>query len=244
MGTEPAAATQVAQVEAQTPQTPQSRWTEEDIVKARQQEKAKLYPQIEALKAQVDALTKAQDEVHSAEEQAAREAEELARLKAESEMDTRQLLERKEQEWAAKLDAERQAREAAMATLQREREFQELQAYRDAKVAAAVNSGDLMPHLADLVGGNTAEEIDSSLTSHVDRSTRIFEDARAASQSNRREMPGARITAPSNGPLDTNPEQQTQQLSPEQIRGMSMNEYAKNRSMLLGASPTARGLFG
>jgi hypothetical protein len=96
----------------------------------------------------------------------------------------------------------------------------------------------------DLVTGNTQDEINTSIESLKDRSTRILESAQQAMQSARKEMTGSRVTAPPTGPLDINSEQRN--FTADEISAMPMNEYAKYRQRLL--SPKAQGkgsgLFG
>jgi hypothetical protein len=103
----------------------------EAIQKARAQEKAKLYPQVEKLQEELALLRKEREERQAVEaeraaKRQARESERLAERKKqeESELEVRDLLAKKEQEWATKLEAERVEREKAFALLEREREFQ------------------------------------------------------------------------------------------------------------------------
>jgi hypothetical protein len=222
------------------PTAPAGKFTEEDIARVREQEKAKLYPQIESLKGDLDALKKERDERLSAEETARREAEDAARAKAESEMDLRELLAQKEAEWQQQLEAERAERKRAFGLLEHERKFQDLQTYRSERVEQ--ERDNIIPELVDLIDGTTPEEIESSINSLKDRSSRILESAQSAMQAARRDMTGARVTAPGTGPMDTNTANQS--LSPENIAGMSFNEYVKNRSRLLGNSSSNRGMFG
>lgn len=216
------------------------KYTEEDLARVRQQEKDKLYPQLESLKETVSRLEKEREERAAAEQEAIRQAEEAARKEAESQMSIHDLLKQKDQEWAERIEAERREREQAFALLDREREFQALAEYRHDQLAAAQD--DILPELLDLVEGNTQEEIAASINSLKERSARILESAQTAMQSARREMVGSRVTAPSIGPMDTQTEHQ--QFTPDAIRNMSINEYAKNRHRLLGQNPTNRGMFG
>lgn len=216
------------------------KYTEEDLARVRQQEKDKLYPQLETLKETVSRLEKEREERESAEQAAVRAAEESARLKTESETDLRTLLSQKEQEWAQRIEAERVERENAFALLDREREFQAFNEFRGQQIEAARN--DIIPELIDLVTGETPEQVENSINSLKERSARILESAQTAMQSARRDMVGSRVTAPSIGPMDTQTEHQ--QFTPDAIRAMSINEYAKNRSRLLGQNPSNRGMFG
>ena len=225
-------------------------FTAEDISKARAQEKAKLYPQVEKLQEELALLKKEREEreaveadrsAKSRERAAQREAEKKAL--SEEEMTFKDLLKTKEQEFQVQLDQERTEREKAFALLEREREFQELQQYRSTRLEAERNN--IIPELVDLISGNTKEEIEQSIANLTERSGRIFESVAQASQQTRKDMQGARVTSPASGPLDNNSEQRA--YSPDDISNMSMGDYAKNRAKLLGASGNSRagqGLFG
>lgn len=211
------------------------------VEKAREQEKSKLYPQIESLKDEIANLRREKDERAEEEARIRAEAEAEAKRRAEEEMDVRELLNSKEREWSERLEQERLERERAIALLDQERHFQELQSYRTQRVEA--ERDNIMPELIDLVDGSTPEEIDASIHSLKDRTARILDSAQQAMSSARRDMVGTRATAPAAGPLDTNSERQ---FSPEDIANMSMSDYQKYRSRLLGdsASSRGRGLFG
>ena len=242
VGTDPVAPRGAAQfTEANPlPPTPGKTYTEEDLARVRQQEKEKLYPQIDSLKSDLQVL-KQEREARLAEEETKRLAAEAeAKAKAESEMDLRTLLEQKEAEWNARLAEERAEREKALTLLDREKQFQALMDYRNTRLDE--ESENIIPELLDLVEGGTPEEIEQSIANLKGRSERILESAQSAMQNTRREMVGARVTSPTAGPMDTNLENNS--FSAEQINGMSMNDYIKNRSKLLGgSSPTNRGMF-
>ena len=227
---------------AKTETSATSNYTEEDLKRVREQEKSKLYPQIDSLKEELTSLKKEREE-RLAEEAARRaEAEAEAKKKAESEMDVRSLLEAKEQEWSQKLEAERLERERAFTLLDRERQYAELNEYRTRRLSE--EQDNIMPELLDLISGNNPDEIESSITGLRERSSRILESAQSAMQNARKEMTGSRVTAPPTGPMDTNMEQQ--QFTAEQIAAMSVTEYAKYRGKLLGktASDRGKGIFG
>ena len=71
-------------------------YSEDDLKKVREQEKSKLYPQIDSLKEELNVLKKEREERIAEAAARAAEAEAEAKKKAESEMDVRQLLEAKE----------------------------------------------------------------------------------------------------------------------------------------------------
>ena len=217
-------------------------YTDDDLAKVRSQEKDKLYPQIEKLKSELEEI-KQQREAELAAKQAekeAQDAEERARLEAD--LDVRELLKKKETEWSEQLERERQERERAFALLEREKTFAEIQNFRQQRLEEEREA--IIPELLDLVTGNTQDEINASINSLKDRSTRILESAQQAMQSARKEMTGSRVTAPPTGPLDINSEQRN--FTADEISAMPMNEYAKYRQRLL--SPKAQGqgsgLFG
>ena len=226
-----------------------AQFTAEDISKARAQEKAKLYPKLEKLEEEVTALRKEREEREALEverkaQRAARDAEAAKKKKEEQEAELgfKELLQKKEEEFNEKLEAERQARESALTLLDREREYQELTAYRQQRLEQERDG--IIPELIDLIQGNNKDEIEQSIAGLKERSSKIFENVAAASQQTRKEMVGARITAPANGPLDNDSDPVS--ASPDTLRNMSMADYAKNREKLLGSTGTNRGqgLFG
>jgi vacuolar-type H+-ATPase subunit I/STV1 len=230
-------------------ENPQARFTEADLQKVREQEKSKVYAELEKSRQEAEALRKEKEEreAKDAERREARrqreaEAEAERKRKEEEEMDTRALLARKEQEWQDQLADERAQREQAFALLEKEREYQQLQQYKNSLIEA--NRDNIVPELIDLISGNTPDELNHSVAVLTEKSNKIFEAAAAATQSARQALPGTRVTAPASGPLDTNSDQQI--ATPEGLRDLSLADYAKNRERLLGAAATNRGqgLFG
>jgi len=217
-------------------------YSEDDLKRVREQEKSKLYPQIDSLKEELNVLKKEREERLAEAATRAAEAEAEAKKKAEADMDIRQLLEAKELEWAQKLEVERGERERAFTLLERERQYAELTEYRTRRLED--ERDNIMPELVDLISGNTPDEIEQSITGLRERSSRILESAQSAMQNARKEMTGSRVTAPPSGPMDTNMEQNS--FTAEQIAAMSVTEYAKYRGKLLGksASDRGKGIFG
>ena len=248
-------AAEAAEVPIATPEVfaeeaaPSPTYTAEDISKARAQEKDKLYSTMDKMKEELALLRKERDEAAAKEaerkaQRAAREAELQKRKQeeAEQEMGFKELLKKKEEELESKLAEERAERERAFALLEKEREFTELQGYRQQRLEQ--ERENIIPELIDLIQGNNRDEIEQSILGLKEKSSRIFESVAQASQQTRKEMVGARVTAPASGPLDNDPAQNLN--SPDDLRNMSMAEYAKNRAKLLGSTGTNRGqgLFG
>ena len=221
-------------------------FTADDVAKAREQEKAKLYPQMEKMKEELSALKKAREEEESrrAQFESQKEAERAAQenAKAEEELSAKDLLKKKEQEFKSMLEAERLERERAFALLDQERKFKELMNYRQQRVEQERES--IVPELIDLIDGNTADEVEQSIAMLKEKSARILSSAQQAMHSARQQMAGTRITNPAAGPLDNDSDQQSS--TPDSIRDMSLADYAKQRAKLLGnaASNRGQGLFG
>lgn len=224
-------------------------FTADDLAKAREQEKAKLYPQLEKMKEELALQKKLAEDLFAKQEEreqrrAAKEAEKEAKRKAreEEELPLKELLAKKEQEFQAQLEQERLERERAFALLEQERKFQEVMNYRQQRVEQ--ERDNIVPELIDLVDGNNADEVEQSIAMLKEKSARILSSAQQAMQSARQQMAGTRITNPAAGPLDNDSEQKS--YSPDSIREMSLADYAKQRAKLLGtaASNRGQGLFG
>jgi len=217
-------------------------YTEEDLAKVRTQEKDKLYPTIEKLKEQVDVLTRERQEQSARQDAEVAEKAAQTKLQQEEELSAKDLLKLKESEWKEQLERERQERERAFALLEQEKTFADIQSFRQQLLEQ--ERENIIPELVDLISGSTREELQTSVESLKDRSTRILESAQSAMQNARREMTGTRVTTPPAGPLETQTEQRN--FTAQDIASMSVNEYAKYRSRLL--SPQAQGktsgLFG
>ena len=219
-------------------------YTTEDITKAREQEKAKLYPQLEKMKEELANARRVAEEAAAKEadreiKRAVKEAEKNAKQQAkdEEELTFKDLLKKKEEEFDARLEQERLERERAFALLDQERKFQELMNYRQMRVEQ--ERDNIIPELLDLVDGSTSDDIEQSIAGLKDKSARILDSAQQAMSSARQQMVGSRITAPASGPLDNDSLQQS--FTPDSIRDMSLADYAKQRAKLLGTAASNRG---
>ena len=239
----------VTPVSSEPSEVTMASYSADDLAKAREQEKAKLYPQMEKMKEELANLKKKAEEeaalrADKEAKRAAKEAERSAKQKEkeESELSFKELLAKKEQEFSAQLESERLEREKAFAILDKERQFNELVSYRSTRLNQ--ERDNIVPELIDLISGNTQEEIEQSIATLKEKSSSILQSAQAALQSVRQQQKGASVTAPASGPLDNDPSQQS--FTPDSLRDMSMADYAKQRAKLLGnaASNRGQGLFG
>lgn len=223
-------------------------FTQEDIDKARDQEKSKMYKRLETMQetvARLETEAKTRAEAEAAAQKALQEEAEAKAAQqkqlAESEMSAKDLLAQKEQEWAQKLSLVEQQVEAERALRERESQFAELMEYRQQIIQAY--SDRVAPELLDLIHGDTPEEITAAAEDMAARSSRILAQTQEAMQNVRQQTPTARITVPASGENSGS----QRNYSPDEIREMSMSEYAKHRKSLLGGGadgPTRRGLFG
>jgi len=225
---------------------PMAGFTADDLAKARAQEKAKLYPQMEKMANELAALKKVQEEEAAKREAKVAEREALqaeqAKKKDEEELSAKELLAKKEQEFLSQLEAERLERERAFALLHKEQELNQLTNYRQSRTEQ--ERDNIVPELIDLISGNTQDEVEDSIALLREKSQSILQSAQAAMQSAKQQMAGTRITAPASGPLDNDSENNS--YTPDSIRDMSLADYAKQRAKLLGtaASNRGQGLFG
>jgi hypothetical protein len=210
-------------------------YTDDDLAKVRSQEKDKLYPEIERLKEEVLSLKKDKEEKAARKAAEAIEKAEKNKAKFENDLDAKELLKLKEAEWQEQLARERSERETAFALLERERDYAELQTYRQRILEQ--ERDNIIPQLVDFIQGSTPEEINNSVEQLKERSASILESAQAALTQQRREQVGTKATLPPSGPLENNSEQRMP--TADEIAAMPMNEYAKYRSRIL--SPRAQG---
>ncbi|GHB52297.1 hypothetical protein GCM10010331_44850 [Streptomyces xanthochromogenes] len=228
----------------ETPRT----FTEDDLNKARQQEREKLYGRLEAqdetlkqLKADLDARETARKAEEAAAADAIAQAEKEAEEKRRRELSAKSLLAEKETEWETKL-ASLQAQIAERDALAaKERQFNELQQYQAQALAAAAD--EIAPELHDLVRGNTREEIDASLAAMKAKSAAIVQSLQAAQTQARAQMQGTQPTGYGIGPGGSIPD--TRQLTVQEINDMDMSQFGELRKQLgIGQSANSRGLFG
>lgn len=222
------------QVQLTEPQAP-AQFTAEDIERARQEEKEKLYGRISQMDDRLKSFESERAEREAAEQQAVEEAE--ARRKAEEEetMKLRDLLERRESEWNERFDRIESERQQERAIAEKESRLRELEGYARDRVAQ--ESEYIMPELRDLIGGNNEDEIERAIGEMKDRTASIMQSAGAAQQLQRQDMRGTAPTAPPVGPLEQQPA--TDQLSAQDIESMDMDTYRKNRSALMQAANNA-----
>lgn len=236
------AVSQPVQQDRQSQDRPAYRWTDEDIENARRQEKEKLYPRLEDMDAQLKALRDEREAEKAERDRLAKDADEARRQKEESEMDLRQLLEKREQEWNSQVSEIKTSMEQQRAVYEKERQLQEAEIYRRDRIAQEAEN--ILPELRDFIQGSTPEEIDQSIETMKARTESVIANFVAQEPVLPFQQPrGAAPTAPPVGPMEQLPDYTN--LSPDDIRGMDMDTYKKYREQLLQAtSPRNRRLPG
>ena len=230
----PTQTSQPVQIVDGQPVQPSGRFfTEDDIEKAREQERSKLYDRLDTMESQLR-----EERERVAQEQAARqaEAERLAadaRANEEAEMETRQLLERREAEWNERFTRLQAEQEQTRAIYEQERRLAELERYRNDRVAQEAEW--IIPELRDLITGNSLEEVEASIEEMKQRTAAIMESiAQYPQQQPQMYRMGASPTAPPIGPMEQM--SPTQQLTPDDIARMSPDQYRQHREELLAAA--------
>ena len=233
------AVSQPTQQRGQPPQEerPAYRWTDDDIEKARQQEKEKLYPRIDDMQTQLRQLAEEREAEKVERERLAEEAEAARRAKEEGEMEVRTLLERKDQEWQQQIAQLNARYDADREVFSKERLLQEAELYRRDRIAQ--EQENILPELRDFIQGSSPEEIDQSIEAMKQRTASVLANFAAV------EPPpvpyqriGASPTAPPVGPMEQLPSYES--LTPEDIRGMDMDTYKRYRTQLLQATSQAQ----
>ncbi len=231
-------------------------FTETEVESIRKQEKDKLYKRIEEADTRVKSMEEQMSLIAAEREAARKEADERAHKETEllrqreiEELSAKELLVKREDEFNQKLkeidgdykrrfeeiEAQRQAQEAI---IEKERRLQEIGSYRNRRLSEEQET--IIPELIDLVSGNSEDEIETSISVLRDRSSAILESIQQATAQQQGRLRGAPVTAPPVGPMETQTEYQS--LNADDIRNMTMDQYAKMRDRLLNARPN-RGRF-
>lgn len=216
---------------------PSYRWTDDDIANARTQEKEKLYPRIEEMSNELKALRAEREAEMTERQRLANEADEARRLKEEGDMEVRTLLEKRENEWKSQISALEARYDADREIFAKERVLAEAELYRRDRISQ--ESENILPELRDFIQGASPEEIDRSIEAMKARTEAIVANFVAAEPPPVPFAPRAAApTAPPVGPMEQLPSYES--LTPEDIRGMSMDTYKRYREQLLQATSQTR----
>lgn len=214
----------------------------------RQEEKGKLYPTIEEVRnqnRQLDERVRTFESERETYQRQQREAEEAAAAAEEarriSELTALERMQEATQQTTQQVNELREAVEARDRMLALERQYADLERYKQSRLTSDQDEAQrIIPELRDLVMGSTQQEIDSSITTLVARSDAIMQQVTGQAQAFRQQMPTVGITAPVTGPSDVAAEQIN--FSLDDLKNMSVAQYAQHRQSLLGAAGGGRSL--
>lgn len=220
----------------------------EELQKARQQEKDKLYAELDSMKASLKAMEDARNAELAEADRRKREKESALKAKKEDEMSAKALLEQKLKEtndqWEDRFSAIQAERELERAQIAKEKAYNELVDYRNSQLND--NAEDIAPEFHPFITGESREQIDNAIAQAKLQTQSMLGQIEAARQKQMSQMRGVSTTGyASLGPLDSlnGPKQET----PEQIANMPMSEYAvwrQKNGIAARDQQINRGLFG
>lgn len=235
------------------PDRPSQWFTQEDIERARREERDKLYGRIsktddrfKTLQEELDSLKTDRDNRVAEEEKRRQDAEAALRAKNEEEMSAKDLIAQREKEWQARLDEIQAEGERRDAAYRRDQEFMKLQNYIQRR-AAEEQDRTIGAELIDFITGNTEAEVEESIKLLQAKTQRIIEGMRDGQVQSRAAQPGISPTGqpPNGGPLDALTPKGNQPLTKEEIEAIPMSEWHIARQKLgIAGAGTSRGLMG
>ena len=223
---------------------------EELLARARSQEKDKLYPQLERQRTEIEELRRAQEQAAAAQALLLSQQQQQPVPTPPSATppggtpnpeDVRALFQSYQREQEERIAEMRSAQQELRDQLERERVIREQEArlfqlreYRQQRLAECAD--EIAPQFADYVNGNTVEEVDASIELAKTKTQQIMEEIASAQTAQRRGAAPPVTGFPAAPDAMNTGKEQMQVLTAEDIRGMSVEEYAAQRSQLLGAA--------
>lgn len=182
---------------------------EQLIAQARREEKEKLYPQIEKLKAQAEVLTKQVNEALLAKGAVEKELADLKESKKKG--DSEEVTKLKAQVEALKSENEDLKKNTVSEEDLRKKLEEEYQVKLYAKDKLAENKDKILSVFAEKVVGNTKEEIDSAIEKAIESSNEIrkelgVEDKKKPEKKDNKDSEGKKESKSQNNPPAPNPQ--------------------------------------
>lgn len=200
--------------------------------RVRNEEKNKLYPEIQELRSTVGELQADRQARQDAETQAEADRIEQARLAEEAQMSQLQLFERRQEESEARIRQLQESNERERVLREKEAEWSALVGYKARRMAEEADN--IMPQFVDFVRGNTEAEIEASIADVKTRTEAIVADVQQSTQQQRRLIP---LPVSGTPPVDMQGGgDQERELSVEDLRNMTAAEYEAYRPQLLAAT--------
>ncbi len=216
--------------------------------RVRQEEKNKLYPEIDSLKSQLTVLTSEREERIAAQSKAEQEAAEAERLRQEAEMSVAERIAQSQSEMEIRFQQMEEERARERTLFEREQQFRALEDYK-ARVRAE-NADNIVPQFIDFISGSTKEQVDASVLDLIARSdaltAQIQQDMGLQQQQQRRQV-GMPVTGGPPIDMARMGEEGTRTFTAADLAAMSPEEYAANRPQLMDALRNQigeRGIYG
>lgn len=232
---------------------PRQFFTAEDIERARQQERDKLYGRItrsderfRTLEEEVTSLRQAAQERAAAEQQAREEAAETLRRKQEDELSARQLIEQREREWQDRFSKFQQEQEIARVAYEKDKQHLALKNYIERRAREEMANELIGDELIDFINGNNEEEVEASILILRDKTKRILDGIREGQQQARAGMQGVQGTGapPAGGPLDNLSAPSQREMTLEELRAIPPSQWGNYRGQFgLTGSDSNQGLY-
>jgi hypothetical protein len=233
----------------QTAPPPAETFTREEILafveRARQEEKDKLYPQMEDMSARIKVFEDEAELVRQQEAERLAQEAEADRLRQLEEASVSERWQATEEKWQSQFDEMKNALEMEKALRQKETQYAQLADYKGRRLAEMADQID--PRFHDYIMGNTPEEIEAALYQAAAKTEEIGQEIQELRQTQRRE-----VGMPISGMPEVTPEQLgnvtgRQEYSAADIANMDMASFAQLRPQLLEAGGQAvrdKGLYG
>lgn len=232
-------------------------FTEEDMNRARQEERDKLYGKLsqtdDRVKHMADEVAKLSmdRDAKAAEAAALKQAEaDAAKAQRESEMDAKALISEREKEWDHKLSEMQNQWAAKEAAWGKEAEHARVANYTAQRISQL--GDDIAPELLHFIKGNNEQEVEASIATAIATTNAIvgkmqetIEQTLAAQQQQAiAQRPGVSPTGyTAAGPLDA--QGGTQTYSAEDINNMTLDEYREKLRPRMGfGNSQGKGMFG
>lgn len=228
---------------------PETRYfTAEDLERARQQEKDKMYSrlqkneeQLTEFRSTVESLMsdkKARDNELAAQRKA---AEDEARRLSEEKLSTQQLLEQNKAEFETQQKKLREDMELQITVMKREQDFLRMRGFIQNRINEEINAATIIPDLAEYINGETEEEVEASIQRAKDKTSSIMQGVQSLTQPT--SPMGTSPTGTPFSPLDRL-STDNRPLTREQIQSMNNAEFAAYRKQIgLDRAGSGQGMF-
>lgn len=224
------------------PAPPTRTFTEAEVEKFRADERNKLQSKLDAQAAKLNEIAEAQAAREAADAELAAQAAAAAKAAQEADLDAKSLLEIRTQEWEQKFAQMAEEQRQKEAQLALERQFLEMKAYIQGRVAEETAQKTIHPAFFDFINGSTREEVEASINL-VKAKTEAMAQEIAARETGRTQQQFQTGQGPSTrtGPSDFgHVAEGGEELDYTQ---MSYADFVKNRHNLIRSNGNS-GIFG